>query len=38
MDALSGWTDQMLKVETAALRKLIELGAKVQALVGKGKS
>ena len=38
MDALSSWTDEMLKVETATLKKLIKLGAKVQALVGRGRS
>lgn len=38
MDALSSWTDDMLKVETATLKRLIKLGARVQALLGKGKS
>ena len=33
MDALSGWTGEMLKLETAALKKLLKLGARVQALL-----
>lgn len=37
MDSLSGWTDQMLALETGTLRKLIRLGARVQTLLrGKG--
>jgi DNA-binding transcriptional regulator GbsR (MarR family) len=38
MDTLSSWTDEMLSVETTTLKRLIRLGAKVQALLGKGKS
>jgi len=37
MEALSGWTDEMLALETATLKKLIRLGARVQALL-RGKS
>jgi DNA-binding transcriptional regulator GbsR (MarR family) len=37
MDSLSGWTDQMLALETGTLRKLIRLGARVQTFLrGKG--
>jgi DNA-binding transcriptional regulator GbsR (MarR family) len=32
-DGLAGWTDEMLKLETAALKKLLKLGARVQALL-----
>jgi DNA-binding transcriptional regulator GbsR (MarR family) len=32
-EGLSGWTDEMLKLETAALKKLLRLGARVQALL-----
>ncbi len=37
MEALSSWTDEMLALETATLKKLIRLGARVQALI-RGKS
>ena len=37
MEALSGWTDEMLGLEAATLMRLAKLGAKVQALV-RGKS
>jgi len=33
MEALSGWADQMLGMENPALKKLVKLGAKVQALL-----
>jgi len=33
MEALSSWTEEMLALETATLRKLIRLGARVQSLV-----
>lgn len=33
MEALSGWTDEMLALETATLKKLVRLGARVQALL-----
>ena len=41
MEELSRWTDEMLKLETATLKKLVRLGARVQTLLragGKGKS
>ena len=34
MEGLSAWTDQMLALETATLKKLIRLGARVQSLLG----
>jgi DNA-binding transcriptional regulator GbsR (MarR family) len=37
MEAVSSWVDEMLNVETATLKRLVKLGAKVQALLGKGK-
>jgi len=33
MQALSSWTEEMLALETATLRKLVRLGARVQTLV-----
>lgn len=36
MEALSGWTDEMLALETGTLRRLIRLGARVKNLLGKG--
>ncbi len=33
METLSGWTDEMLALETSTLRKLMRLGARVQALL-----
>jgi DNA-binding transcriptional regulator GbsR (MarR family) len=36
MEALSAWTDQMLALDTATLGKLMKLGARVQALLGRG--
>jgi hypothetical protein len=33
VEGLAGWTDEMLKLETAALKKLLKLGARVQALL-----
>jgi DNA-binding transcriptional regulator GbsR (MarR family) len=36
MGALSSWTDEMLNLETATLKKLIKLGAKVQTVLGRG--
>ncbi|HZM36615.1 MAG TPA: hypothetical protein VFC18_19285 [Burkholderiales bacterium] len=33
MDALSGWTDEMLALDTTTLSKLVKLGAKVQTLL-----
>jgi DNA-binding transcriptional regulator GbsR (MarR family) len=33
MEALSGWTDEMLDLETGTLKKLVKLGTKVKALV-----
>jgi DNA-binding transcriptional regulator GbsR (MarR family) len=37
MEALSAWTDEMLALETATMKKLIRLGARVQGLL-RGKS
>jgi DNA-binding transcriptional regulator GbsR (MarR family) len=37
MEALSKWTDEMLRLETASLARLVKLGAKVRELV-RGKS
>jgi DNA-binding transcriptional regulator GbsR (MarR family) len=37
MEALSGWTDEMLALETGTLKKVMRLGARVQALL-RGKS
>ncbi len=37
MEALSSWTDQMLSLETPTLKKVMRLGARVQALL-RGKS
>jgi DNA-binding transcriptional regulator GbsR (MarR family) len=37
LETLSAWTDEMLAVETSTLKKLIRLGARVQALL-RGKS
>jgi DNA-binding transcriptional regulator GbsR (MarR family) len=36
MDNLSGWTDQMLALEPATLTRLMKLGARIQALLGRG--
>ena len=33
MEGLSAWSDEMLRLETPALKKLIRLGAKVQSLL-----
>jgi DNA-binding transcriptional regulator GbsR (MarR family) len=33
MEALSGWTDEMLALDTTTLSKLVKLGAKVQTLL-----
>ena len=33
MEALSSWTDQMLALETGTLKKVMRLGARVQALI-----
>jgi DNA-binding transcriptional regulator GbsR (MarR family) len=33
MEALSGWTDEMLGLDTTTLSKLVKLGAKVQTLL-----
>ena len=33
MEALSGWTEEMLALDTATLSKLVKLGAKVQTLL-----
>jgi DNA-binding transcriptional regulator GbsR (MarR family) len=38
MDNLSGWTDQMLALEPSTLTRLMKLGARVQALLGRGKA
>jgi DNA-binding transcriptional regulator GbsR (MarR family) len=32
-ESLSGWTDEMLRLETPVLKKLLRLGARVQALL-----
>jgi len=38
MESLSGWTDEMLGLESATLARLAKLGAKVQGLIrGKAK-
>jgi DNA-binding transcriptional regulator GbsR (MarR family) len=34
MEAVSGWTDQMLALETATLAKLMKLGAGIRGLLG----
>ena len=36
MDNLSAWTDQMLALERATLTRLMKLGARIQALLGRG--
>ena len=36
MEALSAWTDQMLKLETSTLMKLMKLGPKIQGLLRPG--
>jgi DNA-binding transcriptional regulator GbsR (MarR family) len=36
MDNLSAWTDQMLALEPATLTRLMKLGARIQALLGRG--
>ena len=33
MESLSAWTDEMLALETAAVKRLLKLGARVQALL-----
>jgi DNA-binding transcriptional regulator GbsR (MarR family) len=33
MESLSAWTDEMLELETATLKKVVKLGAKIKALV-----
>ena len=38
MDNLSAWTDQMLSLEPATLTRLMKLGARIQALLGRGKA
>jgi hypothetical protein len=36
MEDLSAWTDQMLSLDRATLARLMKLGARVQALLGRG--
>ena len=36
MEALSAWTNEMLALETPTLTRLLKLGARVQALLGRG--
>jgi len=36
METLSGWTNDMLGLETTTLTRLIKLGARIQALLGRG--
>jgi DNA-binding transcriptional regulator GbsR (MarR family) len=38
MESISGWTDEMLALETGTLRKLLKLGARIKALLGRGGS
>jgi DNA-binding transcriptional regulator GbsR (MarR family) len=38
MESLSVWTDEMLALETGTLRKLLKLGTRIQALLGRGRS
>jgi len=38
MDNLSAWTDEMLALEPATLTRLMKLGARIQALLGRGKA
>lgn len=33
MESLSRWTDEMLKLETSTLTRLVRLGAKVQGVL-----
>jgi len=33
MESLSAWTDEMLALETAAVKRLLKLGARVQGLL-----
>ena len=33
MEALSRWTNEMLELDNSTLKKLVKLGAKIQALV-----
>jgi DNA-binding transcriptional regulator GbsR (MarR family) len=35
MESISGWSDEMLSLETGTLRKLLKLGARVKALLGR---
>jgi hypothetical protein len=37
METLSGWTDEMLSLESGTLNRLARLGAKIKTLLG-GKS
>lgn len=37
MEALSGWGDEMLRLEPSTLMKVMKLGAKIQALIRPGK-
>jgi DNA-binding transcriptional regulator GbsR (MarR family) len=37
MEALSGWGDEMLRLEPATLMKVMKLGAKIQALIRPGR-
>lgn len=38
MDNLSAWTDEMVALEPATLTRLMKLGARIQALLGRGKA
>jgi DNA-binding transcriptional regulator GbsR (MarR family) len=38
METLSGWTEEMLRLESGTLSKLARLGARVQSLLGKTKA
>ncbi len=36
MESLSGWTDEMLGLDTATLARLMKVGSRIQALLGRG--
>lgn len=38
MEGVSSWTDQMLSLDTPMLTRLVKLGARIQAFLGKGKA
>jgi hypothetical protein len=36
LDTLTAWSDEMLKLDTATLTKVLKLGAKIKKLLGRG--